>query len=118
MDVFLGPERDLGDVEASLRVTSAPLAYALSSERNADESEIFTTAARSLWLWTASCVAIWRVRRVVRATSRPGVFDLTTVDHELRRRRKAASVLGRYWRSRAERFFSNAKARGKRRGLP
>jgi hypothetical protein len=118
VDLLLGPERDLGDVEASLRVTSAPLAYALSSERNADESEIFTTAARSLWLWTASCLAIWRVRRVVCATSRPGVFDLTTVDHELRRRRKAASVLGRYWRSHAERFFSNAKARGKRRGLP
>ena len=118
VDLLLGPERDLGDVEASLRVTSAPLAYALASERNADESEIFTTAAFSLWLWTASCVAIWRVRRVVRSTSRPGVFDLVTVDHELRRRRKAASVLGRYWRSHAERFFSNAKARGKRRGLP
>jgi hypothetical protein len=120
VDLLLGPERDLGDVEASLRVTSAPLLYALSCERNAnaDESEIFTTAARSLWLWTAECVAIWRVRRVVYSTSRPGVFDLVTVDHELRRRRKAASVLTRYWRLHAERFFSNANARGKRRGLP
>jgi hypothetical protein len=120
VDLLLGPERDLGDVEASLRVTSAPLLYALSCERNAnaDESEIFTTAARSLWLWTAECVAIWRVRRVVYATARPGVFDLTTVDHELRRRRKAASVLTRYWRVHAERFFSNANARGEGRGLP
>jgi hypothetical protein len=46
------------------------------------------------------------------------VFDLTTVDHELRRRRKAASVVGRYWRVHAERFFSNANARRERRGLP
>jgi hypothetical protein len=118
VDLLLGPERDLGDVEASLRVTSAPLAYALACETNADKSEIFTTAARSLWLWTAECVAIWRVRRVVYATARPGVFDLTTVDHELRRRRKAASVLTRYWRVHAERFFSNANARGEGRGLP
>ena len=115
VDAFLGPERDLADVEALLRVTSAPLAYALESEKNVrDDAHIATRAARALWLWTASCVAIWRVRRVVRATARPGAFDLETVDAELRRRRKAASVLGRYWRAHAERFFSNARRRRKR----
>ena len=114
VDAFLGPERDLADVEALLRVTSAPLAYALESEKNVrDDAHIATRAARALWLWTASCVAIWRVRRVVRATARPGAFDLETVDAELRRRRKAASVLGRYWRAHAERFFSNARRRRK-----
>jgi len=67
-------------------------------------------AAHALWLWTASCVALWRARRVVRATARPGVFDVESVEAELRRRRRAASVVGRYWRAHAERFFANARA--------
>jgi hypothetical protein len=46
----------------------------------------------------------------VRATARPGVFDVESVEAELRRRRRAASVVGRYWRARAERFFANARA--------
>jgi hypothetical protein len=51
VDLLLGPERDLGDVEASLRVTSAPLLYALSCEerkrrrkRNFHDSRSFALA--------------------------------------------------------------------------
>ena len=107
VDANLGPERDLDDVEKALRASSAPLAFALAASLESDSEEVFDAdavvalrAAHALWLWTASCVALWRARRVVRATARPGVFDVESVEAELRRRRRAASVVGRYWRAR------------------
>ena len=116
VDANLGPERDLDDVEKALRASSAPLAFALAASLESDSEEVFDAdavvalrAAHALWLWTASCVALWRARRVVRATARPGVFDVESVEAELRRRRRAASVVGRYWRAHAERFFANAR---------
>jgi hypothetical protein len=120
VDANLGPERDLDDVEKTLRLSSAPLAFALAAIRRGaseDSERVFDAdavvalrAAHALWLWTASCVALWRARRLVRATARPGVFDVESVEAELRRRRRAASVVGRYWRAHAERFFANARA--------
>ena len=119
VDANLGPERDLDDVEKALRVSSAPLAFALAVVSKASDSEapvfdadavVALRAAHALWLWTASCVALWRARRLVRATARPGVFDVEGVEAELRRRRRAASIVGRYWRAHAERFFANARA--------
>ena len=120
VDANLGPERDLDDVEKTLRASSAPLAFALAAIRRGaseDSERVFDAdavvalrAAHALWLWTASCVALWRARRLVRATARPGVFDVESVEAELRRRRRAASVVGRYWRAHAERFFANARA--------
>ena len=127
VDTNLGPERDLADVEEALRATSAPLASALAASRAAagDARNVFGTsprlaalrAALALWIWTASCIALWRARRAVCAAARPSAFDLETVEAETRRRRRAAGVIHRYWRALSERFFANAeKTRARGRG--
>ena len=120
VDANLGPERDLADVESALRASSAPLALALaeSGAASGNAGNAFGVsprlaalrAALALWLWTASCVAIWRTRRAVHASARAGALDVERVEAEMRLRRRAASVIGRYWRAHAERFFANARA--------
>ena len=96
VDANLGPERDLDDVEKALRARRR--AAGVRARGGSGDSEevvdadavVALRAAHALWLWTASCVALWRARRVVR-TARPGVFDVESVEAELRRRRRAAS---------------------------